>query len=72
VIVLDGHTIRDADIAAVLECYRSGWLTMGPRTQAFEHAFATTLGVEHAVPSRCGRRGRGRARTCLSVPELAN
>jgi len=28
---------------------RSGWLTMGPRTQAFEEAFAAHLGVRHAV-----------------------
>ena len=28
---------------------RSGWLTMGPRTQEFEAAFAEHLGVKHAV-----------------------
>ena len=28
---------------------RSGWLTMGPRTEAFEREFAEQLGVKHAV-----------------------
>ena len=37
------------DIDAVAETLRSGWLTMGPRTQAFEEAFAAHLGVRHAV-----------------------
>jgi dTDP-4-amino-4,6-dideoxygalactose transaminase len=37
------------DIGAVAETLRSGWLTMGPRTQAFEEAFAEHLGVRHAV-----------------------
>ena len=37
------------DIAAVADTLRSGWLTMGPRTAAFEEAFAAQLGVRHAV-----------------------
>lgn len=37
------------DVEAVVEALRSGWLTLGPRTQAFEEAFATHLGVDHAV-----------------------
>jgi dTDP-4-amino-4,6-dideoxygalactose transaminase len=37
------------DIEAVMETLRSGWLTMGPRTAAFEEAFAQHLGVRHAV-----------------------
>ena len=28
---------------------RSGWLTMGPRTQEFEQVFAEHLGCEHAI-----------------------
>ena len=31
------------------ETLRSGWLTMGPRTPAFEEAFAEHLGARHAV-----------------------
>ena len=37
------------DIEAVADTLRSGWLTMGPRTRAFEEAFAEHLGVRHAV-----------------------
>jgi dTDP-4-amino-4,6-dideoxygalactose transaminase len=37
------------DIEAVADTLRSGWLTLGPRTQAFEEAFAEQLGCRHAV-----------------------
>ncbi len=37
------------DVAAVEEVLRSGWLTMGPRTEAFEATFAEHLGARHAV-----------------------
>jgi dTDP-4-amino-4,6-dideoxygalactose transaminase len=39
----------DEDLEAVAETLRSGWLTMGPRTQEFEAAFAETIGARHAV-----------------------
>ena len=32
--------LSEEDLAAVADCLRSGWLTMGPRTQAFEAAVA--------------------------------
>ena len=32
--------MSEEDLAAVADCLRSGWLTMGPRTQAFEAAVA--------------------------------
>src|ERR1700750_464537 len=41
--------LSEDEIAAVSETLRSGWLTMGPRTAAFEEAFAARLGVRHAV-----------------------
>jgi dTDP-4-amino-4,6-dideoxygalactose transaminase len=41
--------LQPAEIDAVAETLRSGWLTMGPRIQAFEAAFAEHLGVPHAV-----------------------
>ena len=31
------------------ETLRSGWLTLGPRTAAFEEAFAAHLGARHAI-----------------------
>jgi dTDP-4-amino-4,6-dideoxygalactose transaminase len=35
--------------AAVLQVLRSKWLTMGPRTEEFEHRAASYLGVKHAI-----------------------
>jgi dTDP-4-amino-4,6-dideoxygalactose transaminase len=46
--------VTDADIEAIVSTYRSGWLSMGPRTQAFEEAFADYLGVPHAVAVSSG------------------
>jgi dTDP-4-amino-4,6-dideoxygalactose transaminase len=37
------------DLDAVAQTLRSGWLTLGPRTAAFEEAFAAQLGARHAV-----------------------
>jgi dTDP-4-amino-4,6-dideoxygalactose transaminase len=36
--------IGEAEIAAVTEALRSGWVTTGPKTKAFEHAFTDYLG----------------------------
>jgi dTDP-4-amino-4,6-dideoxygalactose transaminase len=41
--------LEEQHLAAVADTLRSGWLTMGPRTQAFEAEFADHLGVPHAV-----------------------
>ncbi len=41
--------LSEADLDAVAETLRSGWLTLGPRTRAFEEAFAAQLGCKHAV-----------------------
>jgi dTDP-4-amino-4,6-dideoxygalactose transaminase len=41
--------IAEREIAAVEEALRSGWLTMGPRTQAFEEAFGQHLGCRHVI-----------------------
>jgi dTDP-4-amino-4,6-dideoxygalactose transaminase len=47
--------ISDAEINAVVECLRSGWLTSGPRCAAFEREFAAFLGggVETVAVSSC-------------------
>jgi dTDP-4-amino-4,6-dideoxygalactose transaminase len=42
-------TVTDDDMEVVVEAYRSGWLSMGPRTQQFEEAFADYVGVRRAV-----------------------
>jgi dTDP-4-amino-4,6-dideoxygalactose transaminase len=41
--------LEEADLQAVADTLRSGWLSMGPRTAAFEGAFAAQLGAGHAV-----------------------
>src|ERR671936_46142 len=41
--------LEPEDIEAVADTLRSGWLTLGPRTQQFEEAFAAQLGARHAV-----------------------
>jgi dTDP-4-amino-4,6-dideoxygalactose transaminase len=41
--------LGEMEVAAVTEVIRSGWISMGPQTEAFERAFAERLGVAHAV-----------------------
>ncbi|MGH1418085.1 MAG: DegT/DnrJ/EryC1/StrS family aminotransferase [Hyphomicrobiaceae bacterium] len=41
--------IGEEEIAAVVETLRSGWLTTGPATRAFEQEFAEFVGADHAV-----------------------
>ena len=41
--------IDDEDLAAVADVLRSGWLSAGPRTEAFEEAFAEHLGAKHVL-----------------------
>jgi dTDP-4-amino-4,6-dideoxygalactose transaminase len=39
----------EEEIAEVVDTLKSGWLTMGPKTQKFEQKFAAAVGAEHAV-----------------------
>ncbi len=41
--------LSEVEVAAVADCLRSGWLTMGPRTAAFEAAFAERVGARFGV-----------------------
>lgn len=43
------QTICDADLAAVAETLKSGWLTTGPKVAEFEERFAEHLGAKFAV-----------------------
>ena len=41
--------ISDAEVDAVVETLRSGWLAPGPRVKAFEEDFASFVGTKHAI-----------------------
>lgn len=41
--------IGEDEIAAVSDVYRSGWLSMGPRTQALEEELGRYVGANHAI-----------------------
>jgi dTDP-4-amino-4,6-dideoxygalactose transaminase len=53
-IPLSDVPMPEEDVEAVLSCLEGGWLTMGPRTQAFEQALAEWNGSEHAVAVSSG------------------
>lgn len=44
----------EEDVRAVMDCLESGWLTMGPRTQAFERALGEYVGTPHAIAVSSG------------------
>ncbi len=44
----------EAEIEAVAEVIRSGWLGLGPKTAEFEQAFAAYLGANHAIGLNSG------------------
>lgn len=46
---LSEPTLGEEEIAAAVDCLRSGWLSMGPRTQEFEESFAKATGARHAI-----------------------
>ncbi len=57
VIPMARPVIGDAEIDAVVEVLRSGVLSLGPTGPAFERAFASYLGVDHAVAVSSGTVG---------------
>jgi dTDP-4-amino-4,6-dideoxygalactose transaminase len=42
-------SISEQEIEAVVQTLRSGWLTTGPKTKAFEESFASAVGARHAL-----------------------
>ena len=44
----------EQDVQAVLDCLKDGWLTMGPRTKAFEQALSEYIGTPNAVTVSSG------------------
>ena len=76
--------LDEAEVDAALGALSSGWLTMGPRIQAFEAAAAERLGVTHALAVSSGtaalhlacvaagvRGGRNAVTSALAGPEAA-
>ncbi|MDX6637866.1 MAG: hypothetical protein QOJ01_1377 [Solirubrobacterales bacterium] len=53
-VTLSEVDLLESDIEAVAETLRSGWLTMGPRTQELEAAFAEFIGAQHAMAVASG------------------
>ena len=53
-VALTDVVVPEQDVRAVLDCLESGWLTMGPRTIAFEQALAEYVGSDHAVTVSSG------------------
>ena len=41
--------IDEASVKAVVDVLESGWLTRGPKTEAFERVFAEYVGARHAI-----------------------
>ena len=46
---LSAVRLTEADIEAAVDAYRSGWLSMGPRTEELERAFAEYTGARHGL-----------------------
>jgi perosamine synthetase len=46
--------IGEAEVRAVTETLRSGWITSGPRVHELEEAFARYVGAQHAVAVNSG------------------
>jgi dTDP-4-amino-4,6-dideoxygalactose transaminase len=53
-ITLADVVMAEEEIEAMLRVVRSGWLTMGPRTEEFEIAFGRHHGAKHAIAVSSG------------------
>lgn len=60
-------SIGEDDIAEVTAVLRSGWVTTGPRTAAFERAFADAVGARHALAVNSATAGLHLALEALGV-----
>ncbi|MEM9554808.1 MAG: DegT/DnrJ/EryC1/StrS family aminotransferase [Acidobacteriota bacterium] len=59
--------LEQAEIDEVVATLRSGWLTTGPRTAAFEQAFAEAVGARHAVALSSCTAALHLATVCLDL-----
>ncbi len=60
-------SIGDEEIAEVVACLRSGWITSGPRTAQFEREFAAAHRVGHAVAVTSATAGLHLAMLALNL-----
>jgi dTDP-4-amino-4,6-dideoxygalactose transaminase len=60
-------TIGDEEIAEVVDALRSGWITTGPRTRAFERDFAAAVGAPAALAVSSGTAAMHLALVALGV-----
>ena len=61
------QTIEDDDIEAVAQALRADFLTTGPKVEAFEQAFAETVGARHAIACANGTAALHLAMLALDV-----
>lgn len=61
--------IGEAEIQAVEETLRSGWLTTGPKVKQFEESFARYVGCQHAVAVNSGTAALHLALAAVGVEE---
>lgn len=59
--------IGDEEIAGVVECMKSGWLTTGPRTRRFEASFAEYIGARHALAVNSATAGMHLALEAMGI-----
>ena len=56
-IPMSSPELTKADVAAVNEVLKTRYLSLGPKIEAFEEAFAATVGTQHAVGVNSGTSG---------------
>ena len=61
--------LDERDKKAVADCLDSGWLSMGPKTQAFEQRFAEIVDAKHAIAVANGTAALHLALAALGVGE---
>lgn len=59
--------VGEDEIAEVVDTLRSGWLTTGPKTHAFETEFAAAVGARHAIAVSSCTDGMLVALTALGI-----